>query len=55
MQTRRRRGDRMGVNAEINVVSLIDVMMLLMIVFMIAAPMMQGGWICSFPRRMCSR
>jgi len=33
----------MAVNAEINVVSLIDVMMLLMIVFMIAAPMMQGG------------
>jgi len=33
----------MSVNAEINVVSLIDVMMLLMIVFMIAAPMMQGG------------
>lgn len=40
---RRRRGDRMAVNGEINVVSLIDVMMLLMIVFMIAAPMMQGG------------
>jgi biopolymer transport protein ExbD/biopolymer transport protein TolR len=33
----------MAVNSEINVVSLIDVMMLLMIVFMIAAPMMQGG------------
>lgn len=33
----------MGVNAEINVVSLIDVMMLLMVIFMITAPMMQGG------------
>lgn len=33
----------MGVNGEINVVSLIDVMMLLMIIFMITAPMMQGG------------
>lgn len=33
----------MAVNGEINVVSLIDVMMLLMIVFMITAPMMQGG------------
>jgi biopolymer transport protein TolR len=43
MQGRRRRGDRMSVNSEINVVSLIDVMMLLMIVFMIAAPMMQSG------------
>jgi biopolymer transport protein TolR len=30
-------------NAEINVVSLIDVMMLLMVIFMITAPMMQGG------------
>ncbi|MFN5600454.1 biopolymer transporter ExbD [Gemmatimonas sp.] len=40
---RGRRGDRMGVNGEINVVSLIDVMMLLMIIFMITAPMMQGG------------
>lgn len=43
MHSRRKRSDRMAVNAEINVVSLIDVMMLLMIVFMIAAPMMQGG------------
>lgn len=33
----------MAVNSEINVVSLIDVMMLLMIVFMITAPMMQSG------------
>ncbi len=43
MHGRRRRSDRMAVNAEINVVSLIDVMMLLMIVFMITAPMLQGG------------
>lgn len=47
---RRRRGDRMGINAEINVVSLIDVMMLLMIVFMIAAPMMQGGVDVQLPK-----
>jgi len=33
----------MGLNAEINVVSLIDVMMLLMVIFMITAPMMTGG------------
>jgi biopolymer transport protein TolR len=31
------------VNAEINVVSLIDVMMLLLVIFMITAPLMQGG------------
>jgi biopolymer transport protein TolR len=46
----RRRGERMGVNAEINVVSLIDVMMLLMVIFMIAAPMMQGGVDVSLPK-----
>ncbi|WP_396220859.1 biopolymer transporter ExbD, partial [Gemmatimonas sp.] len=40
---RNRRRERAGVNAEINVVSLIDVMMLLMIIFMITAPIMQGG------------
>jgi biopolymer transport protein ExbD/biopolymer transport protein ExbB/TolQ len=42
-QRGRRRGERMGVNGEINVVSLIDVMMLLMVIFMITAPIMQGG------------
>ena len=39
----RRRTERMALNAEINVVSLIDVMMLLMVIFMITAPMLQGG------------
>ncbi len=39
----RRRRERLHLNAEINVVSLIDVMMLLMVIFMITAPMMQGG------------
>jgi biopolymer transport protein ExbD/biopolymer transport protein TolR len=37
-------------NAEINVVSLIDVMMLLMIIFMITAPMMQGGVDINLPQ-----
>jgi biopolymer transport protein ExbD/biopolymer transport protein TolR len=41
--SRRRRRERLHLNAEINVVSLIDVMMLLMVIFMITAPMMQGG------------
>ena len=41
---RRRRGrSQMHLNAEINVVSLIDVMMLLLVIFMLTAPMMQGG------------
>ena len=46
----RRRGDRMGVNGEINVVSLIDVMMLLMVIFMITAPIMQGGVDIALPK-----
>ena len=47
---RRGRGrGRLTLNAEINVVSLIDVMMLLMIIFMITAPMMQGGVDISLP------
>ena len=40
----------MALNADINVVSLIDVMMLLMIIFMITAPMMQGGVEVALPR-----
>jgi len=47
---RNRSRDRLVLNAEINVVSLIDVMMLLMIIFMITAPMMQGGVDISLPR-----
>ena len=46
----RRRGERMELNAEINVVSLIDVMMLLMVIFMITAPMMQGGVDVALPK-----
>ncbi len=47
---RRGRGERTPLNAEINVVSLIDVMMLLMVIFMITAPMMQGGVDVSLPK-----
>lgn len=46
----RRRGERMALNAEINVVSLIDVMMLLMVIFMITAPIMQGGVDVALPK-----
>ncbi|HEX5436335.1 MAG TPA: biopolymer transporter ExbD [Gemmatimonadaceae bacterium] len=48
MRRRRRRG--LELNADINVVSLIDVMMLLMVIFMITAPMMQGGVDVALPR-----
>jgi len=48
---RRGRGrGRLTLNAENNVVSLIDVMMLLMIIFMITAPMMQGGVDITLPK-----
>lgn len=46
----RRRRERTPLNAEINVVSLIDVMMLLMVIFMITAPMMQGGVDVALPK-----
>jgi biopolymer transport protein TolR len=42
MSMRRGRA-RAELNAEINVVSLIDVMMLLLVIFMITAPIMHGG------------
>jgi biopolymer transport protein TolR len=45
-----RRRERAPLNAEINVVSLIDVMMLLMVIFMITAPIMQGGVDVALPQ-----
>jgi biopolymer transport protein TolR len=47
---RRRAAGGLSLNADINVVSLIDVMMLLIVIFMITAPMMQGGVDISLPR-----
>src|SRR5215467_11845805 len=44
------RRHRYEVNADINVVSLIDVMLLLLVIFMITAPMMQGGIDLSLPQ-----
>jgi biopolymer transport protein ExbD/biopolymer transport protein TolR len=40
----------MPLNAEINVVNLIDVMLLHLVIFMITAPMMQGGVDVALPR-----
>ncbi len=42
--------DAFELNAEINVVNLIDVMLLLLVIFMITAPMMQGGVDISLPK-----
>ena len=47
---RRRRREGLPLNAEINVVSLIDVMLLLLVIFMITAPMMQGGVDIALPK-----
>jgi biopolymer transport protein TolR len=47
---RRRRRHRFELNADVNVVSLIDVMLLLLIIFMITAPMMQGGVDIALPQ-----
>ena len=48
--SRRSRAGQLPLNADINVVSLIDVMMLLMVIFMITAPMMQGGVDIALPQ-----
>lgn len=44
-----RRGE-MSFNAEVNVTSLVDVMLVLLIVFMLTAPMMQGGVDVQLPK-----
>ena len=46
---RRARRHRYELNADVNVVSLIDVMLLLLVIFMITAPMMQGGLDITLP------
>jgi biopolymer transport protein TolR len=47
---RHRGRHRLELNADVNVVSLIDVMLLLLIIFMITAPMMQGGVDIALPK-----
>jgi biopolymer transport protein TolR len=47
----RRRGQgAMEISAEINVTSLVDVVLTLLVIFMITAPMLQGGVEVSVPR-----
>lgn len=48
--SRRRRAARLDLDADINVVNLIDVMLLLMVIFMITAPMMSGGVDVALPK-----
>lgn len=47
---RSRRRSRAALNADINVTSLVDVAFVLLIIFMITAPMMQGGVAVDLPR-----
>jgi biopolymer transport protein ExbD/biopolymer transport protein TolR len=47
---RPRRRSRAALNADVNVTSLVDVAFVLLIIFMIAAPMMQGGVEVRLPR-----
>jgi biopolymer transport protein TolR len=47
---RRRNRAELGFNAEINVTSLVDVVLTLLVIFMITAPMMQGGVEVKVPR-----
>lgn len=42
--------DDLGLNADVNVTSLVDVAFVLLIIFMIAAPIMQGGVDVDLPR-----
>lgn len=50
MPRRRGSGHDAGVTAEINVTSLVDVALTLLVIFIITAPMMQGGVEVSIPR-----
>src|SRR6185295_1101344 len=45
-----RSGHRLSPNADINVTSLVDVAFVLLIIFMITAPIMQGGVEVQLPR-----
>ena len=47
---RRLRGDDLPVRAEINVASLVDIAFVLLIIFVITAPMLQGGIEIDLPR-----
>jgi biopolymer transport protein ExbD len=46
----RRRRDELSVSAEINVTSIVDVAFTLLVIFIIAAPMLQGGVEVALPK-----
>lgn len=50
MRRRRLRGDDLPVRADINVTSLVDVAFVLLVIFIITAPILQGGVEVNLPR-----
>ncbi|MEO5511610.1 MAG: biopolymer transporter ExbD [Longimicrobiales bacterium] len=50
MIAKRNRRDTLPVNAEINLTNLIDIAFVLLIIFMITAPMLQGGIDLTLPK-----
>ena len=50
MRRRRLRGDDLPVRADINVTSLVDVAFVLLVIFIITAPILQGGIEVAIPR-----
>ncbi|NLG63757.1 MAG: biopolymer transporter ExbD [Candidatus Cloacimonetes bacterium] len=54
LQMNRRHRNRRPVNAEINITNLVDVAFVLLIIFMITAPILQGGVEVELPRSSAS-
>ena len=50
----RRRSKRFRLNSDINITNLMDVMMVLLVVFMVAAPLMTSGIALDLPYRTSS-
>lgn len=50
MRRRRQRGDDLPVRAEVNVTSLVDVAFVLLVIFIITAPILTGGVEVNLPR-----
>jgi len=50
MRRRRLRGDDLPIRADINVTSLVDVAFVLLVIFIITAPILQGGVEVNLPR-----
>lgn len=50
MRRRRPRGDDLPIRADINVTSLVDVAFVLLVIFIITAPILQGGVEVNLPR-----